>query len=127
MNNKTYLIAAMCLIIGAAAGMGITRASMNDSGKQVMSMDHSSPQANHTMSSGMDAAASNLKGKQGLDFDEAFISDMIVHHQGAVAMATLASANAQHQEIKDLAKAIVSAQTTEINQMRQWQKDWFGK
>ncbi|OYX52854.1 hypothetical protein B7Y92_04595, partial [Candidatus Saccharibacteria bacterium 32-50-13] len=32
--------------------------------------------------------------------------------------------NAQHQELKDLTKAVVSAQTQEIKQMKQWQKDW---
>jgi hypothetical protein len=29
-----------------------------------------------------------------------------------------------HQEIKDMAEAIMSAQQTEIDQMHQWQRDW---
>lgn len=52
-----------------------------------------------------------LKGEA---YDEAFIGDMIVHHEGAVNMAELAMAQAARQEIKDLAAAIVSSQSKEI-------------
>ena len=62
----------------------------------------------------------------GPEFDAAFISEMIVHHQGAVEMAELALTNAQHQEIKDLAKAIITAQNKEISDMQAWQKAWYG-
>ena len=66
----------------------------------------------------------SLQGKSGDDFDRAFIEGMIVHHEGAVQMAEQAKLNAKHQEIKDMSDAIIDAQTTEINQMRMWQKDW---
>ena len=49
---------------------------------------------------------------------------MILHHEQAVEMSQYAATNAQHQEIKDLASAVISAQTIEIEQMKQWQKDW---
>ena len=49
---------------------------------------------------------------------------MIVHHEQAVEMSKYAADNAKHQEVKDLASAVISAQTTEINQMKQWQKQW---
>ena len=39
---------------------------------------------------------------------------MIPHHKGAIAMAKLADTRAQHQEVKDLAAAIISAQEREI-------------
>ena len=58
------------------------------------------------------------------EFDKAFIEEMIVHHQGAIDMAQLARKNAGHDEIKSMADDIISAQTKEIDQMRQWQKDW---
>ncbi len=74
----------------------------------------------------MDSMNMSLQGKTGDDFDRAFLSEMIVHHEGAVDMAEAAKANAKHQEIKDLADAIIQAQTTEIAQMHQWMSAWYG-
>lgn len=67
---------------------------------------------------------SSLNGKTGDDFDKAFLEQMIMHHQSAINMASTGKTNAQHQEVKDLTAAIVTAQTKEIIQMKQWQKDW---
>ena len=65
-----------------------------------------------------------LNGKTGEAFDKAFLEQMIMHHQSAINMAATGKTNAQHQEVKDLTVAIVTAQTKEIKQMKQWQKDW---
>lgn len=72
----------------------------------------------------MDNMVQKLEDKKGDTFDEQFIADMIVHHQGAVDMAKLAENQAKHQEIKDLSKAIIAAQEQEIAEMKQWQKAW---
>lgn len=66
----------------------------------------------------------NLAGKTGDEFDKAFISEMIVHHQGAIEMAKLAENQARHTEIKQLSKDIITAQEQEIHQMQQWQANW---
>jgi len=68
-----------------------------------------------------------LEGKTGDAFDQAFLSEMIIHHEGAVEMAELALTNAKHQEIKDLANAIIGAQNEEISQMKGWQKAWYNQ
>lgn len=68
--------------------------------------------------------ADGLKGKTGDEFDKAFISQMIEHHEGAVVMAVQARQDARHDEIKAMAEDIISAQTREINQMKNWQKQW---
>ncbi len=73
----------------------------------------------------MNSMTSGLEGKTGDAFDQAFLSEMIVHHEGAVVMAEAALKRAAHQEIKDLAEAIIAAQTREIEQMRQWQAQWY--
>ena len=78
----------------------------------------------HDESMSMGDMVKSLKGKTGDDFDKAFISGMIEHHQGAINMANLAKQYAGHDEIKAMADAIISAQTSEINQMREWQKTW---
>lgn len=72
----------------------------------------------------MSQMSDDLKNKTGDDFDEAFISSMIVHHQGAIDMAELAQKNAKHSEIKNMADDIISAQSNEINMMRTWQTEW---
>ena len=65
-----------------------------------------------------------LKNKTGDDFDKAFIEQMIIHHQGAIDMAKLAQNNAKHDEVKNLANDILSAQSKEIDMMQIWQGDW---
>jgi uncharacterized protein (DUF305 family) len=46
------------------------------------------------MSGAMAGMMSELNSKTGDDFDKAFLSEMIVHHQGAVQMAQAALSNA---------------------------------
>lgn len=79
---------------------------------------------NNSMTMSMQMSASNLANKTGDEFDSAFISEMIAHHEGAVEMAKLSANNAKHEEIKKLSAEIISAQEKEIKQMKQWQKDW---
>jgi uncharacterized protein (DUF305 family) len=80
-----------------------------------------------SMADMMTSMNAELKGKTGDAFDQAFLSEMIVHHQGAVEMAQLALTNAKHQEIKDLASAIITAQNKEIAEMKAWQKSWYNQ
>jgi len=65
-----------------------------------------------------------LKSKSGDEFDKAFLSDMITHHQAAIDMALLAQTNAKHNELKALARDILSAQSKEIEMMKSWQTQW---
>jgi uncharacterized protein (DUF305 family) len=80
-----------------------------------------------SMPSMMGTMSADLQGKTGDAFDKAFLSEMIVHHQGAIDMATLAQTNAKHQAIKDLAGNIITAQTKEIAEMKAWQKSWYNQ
>ena len=66
----------------------------------------------------------SLLGLTGEEFDREFLKQMIVHHEQAVDMSKYADTNAKHQEIKDLARAVISDQEAEIAQMRQWQQEW---
>lgn len=62
--------------------------------------------------------------KQAPNFDQVFIEQMIPHHQMAVMMAAMVL-DSPHAELRNLGKAIIQAQSTEIEQMLQWQKDWY--
>lgn len=76
------------------------------------------------MGSDMVEMQNKLQGLTGEEYDKEFLKQMILHHEQAVEMSQYAATNAKHQEIKDLASAVISAQTIEIEQMKQWQKDW---
>jgi uncharacterized protein (DUF305 family) len=58
-------------------------------------------------------------------FDRAFIDARIPHHQSAIEMAQVAYEKSENPRIKELAKNIVSAQQREIEQMKQWRKEWY--
>ena len=58
------------------------------------------------------------------DFDKSFLEQMIPHHQMAVVMANMLEQGTNRSEMKKLADDITAAQTKEIQQMKQWQKDW---
>ncbi len=59
--------------------------------------------------------------------DAHFIEQMIPHHQDAITMAQLALEKGQHQEIKTLVQNIISSQSSEIEQMKNWYKTWYGR
>ncbi|MCW1908041.1 MAG: DUF305 domain-containing protein [Candidatus Saccharibacteria bacterium] len=85
-----------------------------------MMMDHSAM----GMMADMGQMTEELKSLTGDAFDKAFLASMIEHHQSAINMAYPGQTNAKHDEVKTLTQAIVDAQSSEIAQMRQWQKDW---
>ena len=65
-----------------------------------------------------------LEGLEGDEFDEAFIRMMIPHHEGAIDMAEKALKSAKHEEMKQLARDIISAQQREIDMMEGWLREW---
>ncbi len=85
-----------------------------------MMEDHSGMHMSEEMTT-MNAGLTDLKGEA---FDKKFLELMIEHHQSAISMSRPAKKNAGHKEIKTLAEAIITAQSKEIAQMQQWQKDW---
>lgn len=102
--------------------MGMHQVSSEQSITQGMNQMHDQMMGDDEMT--MSGMVNGLKGKTGDDFDKTFISEMIDHHQGAIDMAQLAKNYAKHDEIKNLANDIISAQTSEINMMRKWQTSW---
>jgi uncharacterized protein (DUF305 family) len=125
MNNQMIGI-VISLIIGIGLGHMIWFLNPKISNAPLMhQMPDGSVMANGTMQNAMNGMMAGLEDKTGDAFDEAFISEMILHHQGAVEMAQIALSNAKHQEIKDLSNAIISAQTKEIGMMQQWQNQWY--
>ena len=65
--------------------------------------------------------------KTSADFDKIFIEQMIPHHQMAVMMTQMLDRTTDRAEMKQLANNIIDAQTREINSMRSWYRQWYGK
>jgi uncharacterized protein (DUF305 family) len=59
-----------------------------------------------------------LKNESGQKFDRAFLTMMVGHHEGAVAMARTEESKGAHGPSKDLARDIKRSQTAEIAKMR---------
>lgn len=80
-----------------------------------------SPQTNTT--SGPSSASTAVAGSHNAQ-DTTFVQMMIVHHQGAIEMADLASTRASDAHVKDLAAKIKAAQQPEIDRMQGWLAAW---
>lgn len=68
---------------------------------------------------------SMMHGNSDAPFDALFLDGMIMHHQGAIVMAQQALAESEHDEVRELSEAIISAQQAEIEQMQSWRSEWY--
>ncbi len=88
-------------------------------------MDHD--QMGHgSMRMGSAATAEQMVLENGKYSDKAFIDAMVPHHQGAIEMARVALGNAEHEEIQELSRNIVSTQQSEIEELKSIKKEEFG-
>src|SRR5215212_1702690 len=78
------------------------------------------------MDHGSGGMASGMLMENGKYSDKAFIDAMVPHHQGAIEMARVALKNAEHEEIKELSRNIVSSQQAEIEELKSIKKEEFG-
>ena len=61
----------------------------------------------------------DLSNLSGVALDRTFLEDMIPHHMGAIMMAQSVRPYIEHQEITDMADAIMETQSAEIDLMRE--------
>lgn len=132
MNKESIVYGVVGLVAGGIiAGFSAAYAvNNNNSGVMRFMGMHDTNTSQGVMNNSdmsMDEIATSLKSKSGDEFDKAFLTEMIAHHQGAIEMANLAKQNAKHEEIKNLANDIVTAQTKEITEMVSWQSQWSYK
>ena len=118
MESKSLLFG----IIGFILGGLIVALAASTTPPEEHSHDQGATDSHDTMS--MASMTDSLKDKKGDEFDREFIAQMIAHHQGALDMAKLSTAQAKHDEIKQLSTSIIATQTKEIDQLRAWQTKW---
>lgn len=88
-------------------------------GGDIQGMDHSGHDMGGMTVAGMMTAEQmeQLQRASGDEFDDMWLTMMIAHHEGAVAMAEQARSSST-PEVTTLADAIISAQQREIQEMR---------
>jgi uncharacterized protein (DUF305 family) len=124
------LLLAATLILTACGGSGGGQqgSGSHDGGHGMANnggMDHD--QMGHgSMGMGSGGMAKQMVMHNGKYSDEAFIDAMVPHHQGAIAMAKVALKNAEHEEIKELSRNIVTTQQAEIEELKSIKKEEFG-
>jgi uncharacterized protein (DUF305 family) len=81
-------------------------------------MDHSGHSGGSGMAGMMDQEdMDKLSKASGKDFDTLFLTLMVEHHEGAVEMAETEKAKGRYAPATELADAVITAQTTEIEEM----------
>jgi len=131
--TKTWLLTlllAITVILAACGGagggqQGSGSGSEQEPAEKADGMDHS--QMNHgSMDMGSNGMARQMVMENGKYSDKAFIDAMVPHHQGAIEMARVALKNAEHAEIKELSRNIISSQQAEIEELKAIKKEEFG-
>lgn len=140
MDKKTIVVGLIALIVGAGAGTlashrGFDEQFARDGDREGFNNtergnggrggDHMGMKNADTMQNNMNTMASSLDGKTGDALDAAFLSEMTVHHQGAIDMANTLLKGSKRPELIKLANDIIAAQTKEIEQMKAWRASWF--
>jgi uncharacterized protein (DUF305 family) len=117
------LLLAVAFLLAACGGVGSGQQGDQSGGHG--RMDHG--QMGHdSMGMGSKGMVKQMVMENGKYSDRAFIDAMVPHHQGAIAMAEVALKNAEHEEIKELSRNIVSTQQSEIEELKSIKKEEFG-
>ena len=65
--------------------------------------------------------------EKAMDFDKAFITLMIPHHKMALMMSNMVLTRGEHEELREMARAIINSQSAEIERMQGWYIAWYGQ
>lgn len=107
------VVAAVAVIIGAVIGWsrGHEKGAMMQNGHM-------------SMAEMMEQMSASMDGLSGSDLEQEFISQMIVHHEGAIDMSTklVGGSGVTNDQLRGMAAGIIRAQSAEIEQLKAWQK-----
>jgi uncharacterized protein (DUF305 family) len=110
---------------GSGSGGGGEQGTAKKTGGSMAGMDHG--QMGHgSMGMGSEGMARQMLMENGKYSDRRFIDAMVPHHQAAMAMAEVALKNAEHEEIKELSRNIISSQQAEIEELKAIKKKEVG-
>ncbi|HEX9961895.1 MAG TPA: DUF305 domain-containing protein [Pyrinomonadaceae bacterium] len=127
------LFLVLSAIVGAACNSGQTSVT---NGKSTTHMNHNNMNHSEMNHGNMNHQPMNRDAMNHSEmksspnaanapYDLQFLDTMIAHHQGAVDMAKMAAAKAEHAELKALAANVITSQEKEIGEMKSWREKWF--
>jgi uncharacterized protein (DUF305 family) len=130
MNYKTatFVLAGLlvlCIGFCVANYSEMSKSSMQKKGMHMMpdgTMMHDKMMGMEDMMMDMTA---NMEGKTGTELEKTFLSDMIVHHQGAVDMSQMLLKGNPRPELAQFARDIIDLQTKEIEMQKKWLSEWY--
>ena len=125
------LLLAATFILSACGGAGSGQPGSGTGGHDEHGMTENGGMDHDQMGHGSMDMGSGRTAKQmimhnGKYSDKAFINAMVPHHQGAIEMAEVALENAEHDEIRELSRNIVSTQQSEIGELKAIKTEEFG-
>jgi uncharacterized protein (DUF305 family) len=123
---KTLLMKALPIALLLAVAFLLAACGVAGSGQQGDQSGGHGQMDHGSMGMGSKGMAKQMVMENGKYSDEAFIDAMVPHHQGAIVMAEVALKNAEHEEIKELSRNIVSTQQSEIEELKSIKKEEFG-
>lgn len=74
----------------------------------------------YTPSANYQTMMGGMKGKTGIELDQAYVQGMIMHHQGAIQMATKIQTITKRPELLKLASDIITSQSKERTILMNW-------
>lgn len=131
MKTPIILLSAASLALGLAA---LAQGTIDMPAMTHAAMDEATPAADQIALTPEAAAAPSTLGYQAAaadmhramdvpytgNADVDFVRSMIPHHQGAVDMAKVVLEHEKDPEVRQLAKAVIAAQESEISWMKEW-------
>lgn len=121
--NQRYLLVAILVILAGYVGYQV--GAPRPLGYGMHMMGGGVAMNNNDMPGMMQMMGAMLSGKKGAELDRAFLTLMIPHHQGAVAMCEPVLRDGERNELKQLCRDITDAQNREINLMESWLSTWY--
>ncbi len=125
MNKGLIAAIFVSLLIGGGIGYLIGGSKDHPGGAKNTSLEEMPAKGQHATTP--DAIVQELLSKTGISRDETFLENMIVHHESAVAMAKLMVGKTERPELEQLAQEIITSQSKEIDMMKGWLNEWYGR
>jgi len=135
MEKNNLIIALLILVVGLFGGytfgvnssQGQKNVEMEEKHDEMMNHSYGDEvmDGDGAMMHAMDEMMRGFRGKTGLEYEEAFLKGMIVHHIGAIEMAEGLLEQTERPELVEMANDIINAQEREVEMMSAWLDEWF--
>lgn len=112
------------LTLGFLASMAALTIACSDT-----SSTPTAPTSVETIGAGIGAsptASTPAPAQAAENFEIKFMMGMIDHHQMAIEMAEICLQKATHAPLREMCRKVIAAQSTEIEEMQSWLRDWYG-